>query len=150
MRFDAGFPSPFFLIIRNSDKPRRSFCPGLSPVEHILRVRSKAKIIPSIIESIAVSMVNQKTGRRTHNLSVHRKNLNPAISVISEPNSINASVVFLGAPVKIAQPVVILRVNYRPFPFAQINPAVSVTISPPPIRRHRPHANPVQPDWNPE
>ena len=67
---DLAVPGGFFFIKIDAEELRRAIF-FLSPVAGVLSVSSKAEILLSIIEAIAISMVNNEAGGRIHNFPVH-------------------------------------------------------------------------------
>ena len=78
----------------------------------------KAEIFPAIVESFAVSMVNEHAGRGVHNLPVHRNNFCSVIGVGNEANGIGSRAIFLGTPIEGVERVEIAGVNDGEFAFA--------------------------------
>ena len=78
----------------------------------------ESEIFPAIVESFAVSMVNEHAGRGVHNLPVHRKDFCSVIGVGNEANSIGSRTIFLGTPIEGVERVEIPRVNDGEFAFA--------------------------------
>jgi|GEM_PF-7009893 len=114
----------------------------------ILATSCDAEVGPSIIKAEEISMVNDKTFGKTHNLSVHRNNFSPFGTFIIHTNGIKGFAIFLGEPIEGIQPVEIARVNKGVFALGKMDFAerrAKFTFA---IEKHRPGKNTVKPIRN--
>jgi hypothetical protein len=112
IKADIGAPATFSLVKTNSDKTRRRVF-SFSFVAVILGAGRQTEIFPAVIEAVVIFMVNQKAGRRFHNLPVHTDNFCCFISRYKMPDGIKAIIFLFCEPVEITKPAEILLVNYR-------------------------------------
>ncbi len=87
-------------------------------VAGILCVCGEAKVGPTVIEGVIISMVNEKMLRRVHNLPVHTDHFGFAGADFDVPEGVKFFSVSIEIPVEIFKPIVIERRDKRPFVFA--------------------------------
>jgi len=137
---DMDGPLASLLIEMNADETRRGIF-SFAPILHILLMRGEAEIGPSIIEGVAVSMVNQKRGRRVHQLTVYKYYFRFKRAGQCATGGIQIGAISVDPPFEMLQPVVILWVKDCPLSLAEENAAKSITIFQQSIEQNRQNEN---------
>jgi hypothetical protein len=94
-----------------------------------LSLSRQAKVLSSIIERVAVLVVNQFTFGCIHNLPVHRNCFCPLVFDYFISVSVEFALISMNEPNETLQPAIIKRLENCPLAFAQINPAVDFSES---------------------
>jgi hypothetical protein len=144
---DMDGPFASLLIEMNADEARRGIF-SFTPVVHILLMRGEAEIVPTIIEGITVSMVNQKCGRRVHQLTVHKYYFRFKRAGQCATGRIQIGPISVDPPFEMPKTVVILRVKDCPLPLAEENAAKSIAITEKAIGEQGTGENKVEPVRN--
>jgi hypothetical protein len=87
-------------------------------VTAIFRVGGEAEVGPTIIEGIIISMVNDEAGRRVHNLPVHTHHFSFSGAGFDVSEGVEFLTVAVEIPIELFKPIVIQRLDNRPFVFA--------------------------------
>jgi hypothetical protein len=121
VRADGGLPFSRVFNETNADETGGGFFPGFSPIEHILRRCGEAKISPSIIERIAVDVVDEKAFRGLHNFAVQEERFSTSGAYSDISHSIKGVASSDGTPFEGVLQEIILQVNDGKFTFSQSN-----------------------------
>jgi hypothetical protein len=118
VNFDSGRPVvPTFFII-NTFESGRGLCFGFSFVAGILGRRCESQISPTIIEGIAVNMVNEQPFRVACEQPVHKDGLSPIVFVFfGVADCITTRLCILATPAESTKPLEIRLINDCEFAF---------------------------------
>ncbi len=136
---NLGLPTVLFFTKMDADIYRGGIFPFFA-VAHILGFSRQAEICPSVIEAIAISVVNQKIIGGIQNIPVHTCNYCFTVN-FNGPSSIELIQAAGKEPFEIVKTIVILLVKNCPFTLAEINPSKRITILVSAISHHRPGAD---------
>jgi hypothetical protein len=86
-------------------------------------MRGKTKIIPSIVQSVIVSMVNENARRGVHKFSVHSNSFSQLRADFDISVGVELFACTIEIPDVIPQPIENIGVNNREFAVAEVNSA---------------------------
>ena len=116
---DVSDPFVVVGVEGDADVTRRGFLSCFSPVEHIFGGSGEAEVCFSIIEAVAISVVNEEAGRRFHNERVHIERFNFAFADSDRADGVEGVITFGGTPFDGVEEGVDIGVNDGEFELSQ-------------------------------
>jgi len=95
-------------------------------VAEVLASCGQPEVGLSIIEGVAIFVVNKKSLRSIYKFPVHRNNFCPDVVDCEIANSIEFAIISSEIPFKFTETIVVALVEYRESIFAQVNSAEGV------------------------